>query len=152
LKALGGPDTTRITPLFVAGSTFIALGGYIRWQCYRTLGRFFTFQLSVRNDHRLVTGGPYSVVRHPSYTGMLCNFLGVALLYARPDSWLIRSGVLQNPVVKAGVLFWVGFSMAITTGMFTRCPKEDKMMQKEFGDEWKEWAGRVKYWMIPGIY
>ncbi|EGN98778.1 hypothetical protein SERLA73DRAFT_181411, partial [Serpula lacrymans var. lacrymans S7.3] len=57
LKALGGPDTRPITVAFLVGNTLVSFGGFLRWQCYRTLGRFFTFQLSVRKDHRLVTTG-----------------------------------------------------------------------------------------------
>jgi len=29
---------------------------------------------------------------------------------------------------------------------------EDAMLKKEFGKEWDEWAGRVKYRMIPGVF
>ncbi|KAG1813694.1 uncharacterized protein BJ212DRAFT_1275182 [Suillus subaureus] len=37
---------------------------------------FFTFHLSVRNEHTLVTTGPYSVVCHPSYLGALSQSIG----------------------------------------------------------------------------
>ena len=36
---------------------------------YRQLGRFFVFEASIQKDHELIVSGPYSVVRHPSYTG-----------------------------------------------------------------------------------
>ncbi|KAG1821851.1 uncharacterized protein BJ212DRAFT_1209306, partial [Suillus subaureus] len=46
-----------ITSLFLVGTTLIVIGGFIRWWCFRTLGRFFTFKLSVRKGHQLVTSG-----------------------------------------------------------------------------------------------
>ena len=60
----------------------IALGGYIRWACYRALGRLFTFEMSIRDNHELVTDGPYGWVRHPAYTGILLIVAGVILWHA----------------------------------------------------------------------
>ena len=59
-----------------------ALGGYIRWACYRALGRLFTFEMSIRDNHELVTDGPYGWVRHPAYTGILLIVAGVVLWHA----------------------------------------------------------------------
>ena len=47
----------------------MVLGGWIRLMTYRQLGRFFVFEASIQKDHELIVSGPYSVVRHPSYTG-----------------------------------------------------------------------------------
>ncbi|KAF9963500.1 hypothetical protein BGZ65_002840 [Modicella reniformis] len=46
-----------------------------RWS-YKTLDRFFTYQLTIRPGHQLVKTGPYRYLRHPSYTGLLVNFVG----------------------------------------------------------------------------
>ena len=62
---------------FVVGSMLTAAGGLLRLWCYQTLGRFFTWDLAVRKDHKLVTIGPYSIVRHPSYLGG--TMMGVGL-------------------------------------------------------------------------
>ena len=45
------------------------------------LGRFFSVDVAIVCDHRVVETGPYRVVRHPSYTGLLlqCVGLGVVL-------------------------------------------------------------------------
>ncbi|EGO24380.1 hypothetical protein SERLADRAFT_389488, partial [Serpula lacrymans var. lacrymans S7.9] len=53
LDALGGPDTRPISYPFIIGTTLMSLAGLLRWQCYRTLGRFFTYRLSIRKDHQL---------------------------------------------------------------------------------------------------
>ncbi|KAG1779990.1 hypothetical protein EV702DRAFT_1266900 [Suillus placidus] len=59
----------------------VVAGGFLRWWCFCTLGRFFTFKLSVRQEHKLVTTGPYAVrvVRHPSYAGTLLRSMGMLM-------------------------------------------------------------------------
>ncbi|EGO19265.1 hypothetical protein SERLADRAFT_479650 [Serpula lacrymans var. lacrymans S7.9] len=152
LDALGGPDKSSVSPAFLVGSTLVSLGGLLRWQCYRALGRLFTFQLSVRKDHRLVKDGPYSFVRHPSYSAIALSFVGVITMYASPGSWLRESGLLDNRIIGRVAWAWATFMGLTTISLFRRCPKEDQMMKKEFGREWDEWSSRVKYWVIPGIY
>lgn len=73
------PDKIRATPLFFLGTLLTGLGGYIRYKCYREMGTMFTFEMSIRRQHRLVTSGPYCIVRHPGYTGILCAVTGVVL-------------------------------------------------------------------------
>ena len=51
----------------------IISGGLLRLHCYRTLGRFFTFDVSIHEGHQLVTTGSYSIVRHPSYTHLAAH-------------------------------------------------------------------------------
>ena len=41
----------------------------------------FTVTLGIKQDHALITSGPYALVRHPMYTGFLLQFLGGAVLY-----------------------------------------------------------------------
>jgi protein-S-isoprenylcysteine O-methyltransferase Ste14 len=41
----------------------------------------FTVTLGIKQDHALITSGPYALVRHPIYTGFLLQILGGALLY-----------------------------------------------------------------------
>ena len=43
------------------------------------LGRNWSSQVSIKQDHELITSGPYAVVRHPIYTGILVGFLGLAI-------------------------------------------------------------------------
>src|ERR1700681_3385191 len=63
----------------VAGVVLFAAGLILRWWAIVTLGRFFTVDVTIEKDHELVERGPFRFVRHPSYTGVLLAFVGVAL-------------------------------------------------------------------------
>ena len=52
----------ELTLQSIIGMVFIISAGLLRRQCYRTLGRYFTFMASIRKGHQLVTTGPYSIV------------------------------------------------------------------------------------------
>ena len=62
-----------------AASSFLTL----RVWAVRTLGRYFTWFITVYDDHRVVRTGPFRFVRHPSYSGALFLFVAtVAFLHA----------------------------------------------------------------------
>ncbi len=82
LVVTGSADQIRITPLFLLGILLTTLGGYIRYRCYQELGRLFTFEMSIREGHELIRTGPYTVVRHPGYSGVICAILGIVLWHA----------------------------------------------------------------------
>ena len=106
LVALGGPDKGGVTVPFIAATTLINLSAFLRWRCYRTLGRFYTFDLSVRQHHKLITTGPYSVVRHPGYSALGLFYPGLLLLHYAPGSWLRSSGLLENRIMRTLVIAW----------------------------------------------
>ncbi|KAG2031139.1 hypothetical protein BDR03DRAFT_1016388 [Suillus americanus] len=142
-----------ITPAFLVGSIAVAIGGVLRLYCMSTLGKFWSFHLSVRKEHRLVTSGPYSVVRHPSYTGLLLQSVGIAFMYGSQESWMRQSGILQLPFVK--VFAMTGFFLFITSAAWVsinRPAEEDQMLQRALGAEWENWAEKVRYRLIPGVY
>jgi protein-S-isoprenylcysteine O-methyltransferase len=65
--------------IFPIGFGLYALGLGLRWGAIIYLGRFFTVNVAVATDHRVVDSGPYRYIRHPSYTGALLAFLGISL-------------------------------------------------------------------------
>jgi protein-S-isoprenylcysteine O-methyltransferase len=69
----------RFTPLGVLGLVMMIAGMAIRAWAIGTLRRFFTVDVVVFDDHRLIRAGPYRYVRHPSYTGALLTFYGLAI-------------------------------------------------------------------------
>ncbi|MGE5207723.1 MAG: methyltransferase family protein [Alphaproteobacteria bacterium] len=63
----------------VAGVVLFVAGLFLRWWAIITLGRFFTVDVTIEKDHELVERGPFRIMRHPSYTGVLLAFAGFAL-------------------------------------------------------------------------
>lgn len=124
----------------------------IRLYCFRTLGRFFTFQVTLRKEHKLIIDGPYRFVRHPGYMGMILGALGTLLWFGTKGSWIRECGVLASlagkVVVGAFMTQWVGYLYAL----LTRMPEEDGLLEKEFGREWEDWARNVPYSLVPGVY
>ncbi|KAI0780936.1 hypothetical protein BD413DRAFT_464582 [Trametes elegans] len=141
-----------ITPVFLAGSAFTVFGGSVRILCHRTLGRFFTWQMSVQDDHKLVTSGPYSIVRHPSYSGWVVLVIGQALALLSPGSFYAESGALHTVAGKTAAGAVVGYLGFITYVLCSRIRKEDEVLQREFGEEWNAWAKKTPYRLIPYIY
>lgn len=66
-------------PLRWAGCALIAGGLALRLWAIRVLDRWFTVHVTIQADHRLIRRGPYRWLRHPSYTGALLAFYGLAL-------------------------------------------------------------------------
>jgi protein-S-isoprenylcysteine O-methyltransferase Ste14 len=143
----------RITPLFLVGWFFALSGGLIRFACYRALGSLFTFELSIRKNHRLITSGPYAVVRHPSYTGLVMAILGYSLCHLSGGSWLREcSGLsLDGTVGRALISVWAIGGIFAVSVLAARTSKEDAMLKSEFSD-WDQWARRVPWKLIPFIY
>ncbi|KAI0328963.1 ICMT-domain-containing protein [Cubamyces sp. BRFM 1775] len=148
--ASGG--SLRLTPLSAFACTLGITGGLIRFWCYRTLGRFFTWQVSVQREHKLVTDGPYVIVRHPGYTGAVLMNAGNILLLLSEGSYVVEAGWLQDGWGKAVVYGVIGYSAYISYSLIRRVPREDAMLRKEFGLQWREWTKRTPYCLIPFVY
>ena len=71
------------------GCCFFVLGLALRWYSIIYLGRFFTTNVAIAKDHRLIDSGPYRYIRHPSYSGALLAVFGFALSFSNWASFLI---------------------------------------------------------------
>lgn len=142
----------RLTTPFVVGALLAGAGSFVRYQCYLTLGRHFTYQLAFRPDHTLVTAGPYAWVRHPSYAAFVLAFAGMCACWFGRGSWLVECGVLDTALGRAvtGVALVGGLGLDYVC--LSRPAKEDEGMRRKFGQEWEEWAERVPYRLIPYVY
>jgi protein-S-isoprenylcysteine O-methyltransferase Ste14 len=77
----------------VVGVALAWCGILIRVAAKRALGRFFVGAVLIQDDHRVVTDGPYAVVRHPGYAGSIVALFGLGLATANVGSILIFLGV-----------------------------------------------------------
>ncbi|RDB27228.1 putative protein-S-isoprenylcysteine O-methyltransferase [Hypsizygus marmoreus] len=145
------PLRIRITPLFIFGNFLGVFGTALRVQCYRTLGRLFTFELCICKDHTLIVSGPYAFIRHPSYTGLILTIVG-AYCNNATGSWLKECGLLETLTGKLLLLVWLSIATAVVASLLLRVPREDEILQSKFGDEWEEWAQKVRYRLVPGVY
>jgi len=80
-------------------------------------------QLQLRQEHHLVTSGPYARIRHPLYSAMF--------------GWAVSLGLLTAN--------WIFVAMAVLSiaGTMARIPKEEQMMLEAFGDEYKAYIQRT---------
>ncbi|TFY55122.1 hypothetical protein EVG20_g9435 [Dentipellis fragilis] len=133
LRAGGGPC---LSLTYLAGLTVLVLGALLRQASFRRLGPLFTYQLSIRDKHHLVTSGPYAHVRHPGYLGATLTFAGIGMCMLGPGALLHDGGWLTTRgggAMGAAVVLWLG---AIGSALLARVPMEDMMMKREFGEEW----------------
>src|SRR4051812_35937591 len=98
------------------------------WFCaaaIRTLGQQWSLAARVVEGHKLVTQGPYSLVRNPIYTGMFGMLLATGL----------------------AVSHWIGIVIAVVMfaiGTFIRVRSEEKLLREMFGNEFDVYAQRVR--------
>ena len=95
------------------------------------LGRFFSVDVAIAQDHQVVDTGPYRVVRHPSYTGLLlqCAGLGLAL------------GTVLSLFLIVVPTFLV---------LFYRIQVEEKALLTNLGESYAAYIQRTKR-LLPGI-
>jgi protein-S-isoprenylcysteine O-methyltransferase Ste14 len=89
---------------FWIGAAVTAVGLLFSVWARRHLGRNWSQVVTVKQDHELITSGPYSLVRHPIYTGLLLGFLGSAVARGEWRGLLavaIVFGVLWHKLTKA---------------------------------------------------
>jgi protein-S-isoprenylcysteine O-methyltransferase Ste14 len=110
----------------------LVVGLAIRWTAIVTLGRFFTVDVAIARDHRLVQRGLYRHVRHPSYTGLLVAFLGTALAFG--SWWSVL--VVMVPA---------------TAAFCARIAVEERALRGALGEEYEEYCERT-WRLLPGIF
>ncbi|CAF1250310.1 unnamed protein product, partial [Adineta ricciae] len=74
-------DPLPLTLVSMLGYMLMIIGGLGRVWCFKTLGRFFTFEVTIRDSHKLIKTGPYAYVRHLSYTFAIILITGMCLIH-----------------------------------------------------------------------
>jgi protein-S-isoprenylcysteine O-methyltransferase Ste14 len=113
------------------GVALSILGGVLRLWPVFVLGHRFSGLVAIQPGHRLVTGGIYSIIRHPSYLGLLIASLGWGLAFRSVVGVIIA--VLTIPPIVA------------------RIRAEERFLHAHFGAEYERYRARSAR-MIPGVY
>jgi protein-S-isoprenylcysteine O-methyltransferase len=116
----------------VAGVVLFIVGLLLRWWAIITLGRFFTVDVTIEKDHELVERGPFRLVRHPSYTGVLLAFVGFALSLGNWAALL----VLLLPIGAAFI---------------HRMNVEEEALSSALGSRYTDYTRRTKR-LVPFVY
>jgi protein-S-isoprenylcysteine O-methyltransferase Ste14 len=130
-----GARGAAIGPAAVAawiGLGLLWCGVALRFWSFWTLGRYFTFTVQTSGDQPVITGGPYRVIRHPSYAGLLLAVTGVGLFI---ENWL--------PVIS--------LTIAVACGLVFRIRVEERALLQNLGDDYRDYAAARKR-LVPFIW
>jgi len=117
---------------FAAGLSLMFAGIGLRWWSFRTLGRYFTFTVMTSADQPVIDAGPYRVLRHPSYAGMLLILIGIGLTYG---NWLSLVALTILPLA----------------GLANRIRVEEAALASTLGAAYTTYASKRKR-MIPFVW
>jgi protein-S-isoprenylcysteine O-methyltransferase len=108
--------------------------GGLLWRTWaiRRLGRFFTVDVAIAQDHRVVSDGPYRWVRHPSYTGLLFEFAGIGVSLGSLPSLLI----IMIPILAV---------------LLYRVRVEEKALSAALGEDYRIYQSRT-WRLLPLVY
>jgi protein-S-isoprenylcysteine O-methyltransferase Ste14 len=124
------PEAAWRLVLVILGSLLLFSGCLLYLWGLRTLGRMFApssgFGVRLHLGHQLVVAGPYAIVRHPMYLAVVMAGWGSLLLYR---TWAT-----------------LGFAVMML-GLVVRARREERVLQDEFGNRWREYAARVPAWL-----
>jgi protein-S-isoprenylcysteine O-methyltransferase Ste14 len=116
----------------VAALMIAAVSVWLSLSSVRTLGKQWTYVARIIEGHKLVTEGPYSLVRNPIYLGMF--------------GMLLATGILITPwwvLCPAAIIFLAGNRIRIRS--------EEKLLHQAFGAEFEAYTRRVPA-MFPKIW
>jgi len=117
----------------VAVGVALLVGGWVfRGWAVHTLGRWFTVTVTVEPGQHVVDSGPYRLIRHPSYSGMLVTMIGMGVAL---DSWTSVAVAFVLPLI----------------GIVLRIREEEPMLLRELGVPYREYAERTRR-LVPGVW
>ncbi len=119
------------TPVMVAGLAVEAIGLALAIMARRHLGRNWSGEISIKVDHQLIRSGPYRMLRHPIYTGLLAMYAGTAVV---AGTWLALAG----------------FAMAVLAYV-RKIRLEEANLKVAFGAEYQTYR-RESWALVPGLF
>lgn len=124
--------TTRAGWVAAVGIVIAIAGLIVRYNAIRTLGEFFSHELKISQNHRIVQDGLYRYIRHPSYTGFAMICLGV-------------------PLVFGAVQIFILLLIAMSVPLAIRILLEEQILIDYFGEQYREYQRRTKR-LIPFVW
>jgi protein-S-isoprenylcysteine O-methyltransferase Ste14 len=131
----GVAQSARIRPAAVAvwiGLVLFWGGIFLRLWSFRTLGRYFTFIVQTSDDQPVITKGPYRVIRHPSYAGLILVIMAVGLFIG--NWWSL-----------------VCLTVAMTGGLVFRIRVEERALTQNLGAQYRSYAATHKR-LVPFLW
>ena len=119
-------------PSIGVGLGIASAGVVLRTGAIVTLGRFFTYDVTIQPGHRVVTTGPYRWVRHPSYAGGLVGLLGIGVALGSAAAVL---ALVLVPLI----------------GVLLRIQYEERTLRSALGADYDAYAAHTPR-LIPGIW
>jgi protein-S-isoprenylcysteine O-methyltransferase Ste14 len=130
----GGWLANRIIPregVYVLGGAVITIAGMLFTVWARVvLGTNWSGTVTIKENHELIRRGPYQIVRHPIYTGLLLGLLGTAFVYGAARGLV---GVLV-----CGLALWI------------KSQAEEQFMVQQFGEQYVQYRREVRA-LIPYV-
>jgi protein-S-isoprenylcysteine O-methyltransferase Ste14 len=119
------------TAIMSSGLAVMAAGTVLAIWARVYLGRNWSGEIAIKVEHQLIRSGPYRVLRHPIYTGLLAMYVGPAIV---TGEWLAVIGV-----VMAGLAYWRKIRL------------EEAALDAAFGPDYDAYR-RATWALVPGLF
>jgi protein-S-isoprenylcysteine O-methyltransferase Ste14 len=124
------PLTTHADAALIAGLVILLPSTVWTIGARTALGAMWASGVITRQDHQLLTEGPYGVTRHPVYTGIL--------------------GMLVGTTLALGAGRWIALTIVVTLILLSKARGEERLLCDAFPEEYQRYQRQVPR-LIPGI-
>lgn len=138
IAVTGARDVTATTlarqsvAVLAGGLVLMWAGIALRLWAFHTLGQYFTFTVMTSSDQRVVSGGPYRLIRHPGYAGAALTMAGIGLAFG---NWVSLTAMVVLPLV----------------GYVNRIRVEERALDAALGDRYRAYAEHRKR-LVPFVW
>jgi len=123
MRSLGWRILPNTKSLFFIGAAILMAGFLLAMWARFHLRRYWSASITLKEGHQLIRTGPYALVRHPIYTGVLLGALGTAIALGQVRGFMA--------VFLIAIAYWF------------KSAREEKMLLQEFGEEYTRYRQAV---------
>jgi protein-S-isoprenylcysteine O-methyltransferase Ste14 len=131
-KSLPSADIGAEPVVAVIGLVIMWCGIGLRLWSFQTLGRYFTFTVQTSEDQPVISAGPYGVIRHPGYAGILLALIGLGFVV---DNWASLATI----------------TIAFACGLVYRITVEERALSRDLGGRYQAYAESRKR-LVPFVW